>query len=401
MLEEIKGWVKNKWCNTPQVLWLHGPAGKGKSTVAYTIAKWAKDDQALALYISFGLADSTHKFLADGMSQLVEKSDHPAKPTLIIIDGLDRCSSRGDILQYLFSTDIPAHIRILLSCRPLHDISQALPDDSRVKLMSMEDPRTESDIRCFLESELDQFRFTPTDYDVLVHYSNNLFEWARRACQFIKDPNSASPPDERRLAWCRNSDCLDDLYEGILGDTLGDLGDDDGTLPSLRDVIEQLMLARDELSWKCLFALRAAFPSDNNIQGTQDVLSRLGCLFTGTIDKSQPIKPIHRSFLGFLTDPTRNKNYCYYSSKDLRLNGSSIPERMGRTALMNRNMSFACESILKSDADMSEVKQYATKHHTSHCNGVTYAEAECKKAELNFALAEFAGANSQEDELIW
>ncbi|KAG2366970.1 hypothetical protein BDR07DRAFT_1273031, partial [Suillus spraguei] len=43
ILSQITDWVNSTGDNVPRVLWLSGPAGKGKSAIAHTIAKWRKD----------------------------------------------------------------------------------------------------------------------------------------------------------------------------------------------------------------------------------------------------------------------------------------------------------------------------------------------------------------------
>ncbi|KAG2141430.1 uncharacterized protein EDB93DRAFT_1252575 [Suillus bovinus] len=43
ILSDITKWVNSTGNNVPRVLWLSGPAGKGKSAIAHTIAKWFND----------------------------------------------------------------------------------------------------------------------------------------------------------------------------------------------------------------------------------------------------------------------------------------------------------------------------------------------------------------------
>jgi hypothetical protein len=43
ILSQITEWVNSTGNNIPCVLWLSGPAGKGKSAITHTIAKWFED----------------------------------------------------------------------------------------------------------------------------------------------------------------------------------------------------------------------------------------------------------------------------------------------------------------------------------------------------------------------
>ncbi|KIL64088.1 hypothetical protein M378DRAFT_43555, partial [Amanita muscaria Koide BX008] len=44
ILDEIKGWVTTTDATAPQVLWLSGPAGTGKSAIAHSVARWWMED---------------------------------------------------------------------------------------------------------------------------------------------------------------------------------------------------------------------------------------------------------------------------------------------------------------------------------------------------------------------
>jgi ATP-dependent Lon protease len=53
ILSQITEWVNSTGDNVPRVLWLSGPAGKGKSAIAHTIAKWFEDVGGLGSCYSF------------------------------------------------------------------------------------------------------------------------------------------------------------------------------------------------------------------------------------------------------------------------------------------------------------------------------------------------------------
>lgn len=77
-------------------------------------------------------------------------------------------------------------------------------------------------------------------------------------------------------------------------DILNDmLGDDDDTLSNFCRVMQQLMI-KNNLSWNSECTNLVTFHLDDSIQGQEEeVLSKLGGLFTGIFDKSQLVKPIH------------------------------------------------------------------------------------------------------------
>ncbi|KAG1848541.1 hypothetical protein DFJ58DRAFT_467239 [Suillus subalutaceus] len=53
ILSQITEWVNSTEDNVPRVLWLSGPAGKGKSAIAHTIAKWFEDVGGLGSCYTF------------------------------------------------------------------------------------------------------------------------------------------------------------------------------------------------------------------------------------------------------------------------------------------------------------------------------------------------------------
>jgi len=63
-LGDIVDWINNSEPDTPQVLWLYGQAGKGKSAIAHTIASWFKSLGALGSCFCFACdqqAECRHK----------------------------------------------------------------------------------------------------------------------------------------------------------------------------------------------------------------------------------------------------------------------------------------------------------------------------------------------------
>ncbi|KAG6325708.1 hypothetical protein ID866_13381, partial [Astraeus odoratus] len=64
ILTEIVDWICAAENDAHRVLWLHGQAGKGKSAIAHTVAKWLKDHDRLGSFFCFALsriADRRHE----------------------------------------------------------------------------------------------------------------------------------------------------------------------------------------------------------------------------------------------------------------------------------------------------------------------------------------------------
>ncbi|KIK38133.1 hypothetical protein CY34DRAFT_809670 [Suillus luteus UH-Slu-Lm8-n1] len=284
ILSEITKWVNSTEDNAPHVLWISGPAGKGKSAIAHTIAKWFKDVGGLGSFYSFDRereADRRHekifstiardladrdpemrRALADavlGASSLKKTTNiiqqwqkllieplgkstgSTGEPIMIVINALDESGgveTRKDFLQILAGkhhnpafpkiTDLPNNFRFIVTSRPLDDINAEFHGVQDVQQMSMDDiPRAnaERDICAYVSKELEGLDFQGKEFAVLAEKADGLFEWARLACGYIKDSHAGVYPMERFQAVVSRNPAeriplLHDMYRLILRDII-------------------------------------------------------------------------------------------------------------------------------------------------------------------------------------
>ena len=134
VLKDIIKWVKDEASET-QVLWLHGPAGAGKSAIGYSVVEMSQDQFAAGFFFSRTAAGRNHEkcliatiayqllqsipearpyieaaakndplvfmrslnsqirhLIVDPIKQMLAEPHNPSFPRLIVIDGLDECS---------------------------------------------------------------------------------------------------------------------------------------------------------------------------------------------------------------------------------------------------------------------------------------------------------------------
>ena len=134
VLKDILTWVKDEASET-QVLWLHGPAGTGKTAIGYRVAEMSQDQFAAGYFFSRTAAGGNHEkrliatvayqllqsipdarsfieaaatkdpmifmksldsqirhLIIDPLKQMLAEPHNPSFPKLIVIDGLDECS---------------------------------------------------------------------------------------------------------------------------------------------------------------------------------------------------------------------------------------------------------------------------------------------------------------------
>ncbi|KAG2065516.1 hypothetical protein BDR04DRAFT_950391, partial [Suillus decipiens] len=249
ILSQITEWVNSTGDNIPCVLWLSGPAGKGKSAIAHTIAKWVEGVGRLSSCYSFdrqreadrrhekifstiardlvdrdpemrrALADAVQaanspynslKKTADIIQQwqklliepLKRSSRSTGEPIVIVIDALDESGgveTRRDLLRILAGkhpnpavakiTDLSGNLRFIVTSRPLDDINNEFYGVQHIRQVSMDDippASAKRDIRAYVSKELEGSGFQDRQFSVLAERADGLFEWARLACGYIK-----------------------------------------------------------------------------------------------------------------------------------------------------------------------------------------------------------------------
>ena len=261
VLGAIRAWANSSTTDASQVCWLSGPAGTGKTTVAHTIAAEYDERRRLAASFFFwrktGDRDDINKLVATLAYQIAEKiplakegmeenlrlkddleplavlSDRfskisledrltkllisesntcpdPDSPELVVIDGLDECSSREGVcrmIEWIRRHKLP--FRFLLTSRPEPEIRTGfISGPTDVWTLSL----TESvvDITKYFVEQLEKVWPTQqrieehgpsqwpskSDLDKLVEKSEGLFVYAATAVRYIKEGNPSKRLEE-------------------------------------------------------------------------------------------------------------------------------------------------------------------------------------------------------------
>ncbi|KAG6327471.1 hypothetical protein ID866_11618 [Astraeus odoratus] len=197
ILLEIVNWVHSASSDTQRVLWLHGQAGKGKSAIAHTIAKWFEDVGELGSCFCFAQdqqADVRHKKIFATIAR--DLSDHN-----------------------------PNYKRALTGI--IANTSNSLIHSSDKSMDEISSEIVKRDIQLYISSHLESsgYGLPETAVTRLAEMSDGLFEWARLACEFIRFPKEAATPMERYddlllVMGKGGAGLLDKMYETILGDVI-------------------------------------------------------------------------------------------------------------------------------------------------------------------------------------
>jgi hypothetical protein len=250
VIGDVIKWIADDSDDRKKVLWVHGLAGTGKSTLSTTITRIMHGLHRLGAFFFFNrdmtqmnsatlirtLAFKLAMFndqLGAAISQVVALNPNIAEqpldfqfknllsatalksvewsggPIILVIDALDECGSEKDrkILLHALSdgfSDLPAFIRIVLVSRRESDIKHVLGSHLHVRPYALDiDDATRKDISKFVQYRLDEIReedgflgaYWPGDNKIgaLTNSAGGLFIWASTACSYIKSHD----PDQR------------------------------------------------------------------------------------------------------------------------------------------------------------------------------------------------------------
>ena len=379
VLNEIDSWTKDS--NQPPVFWLNGLAGTGKSTIAQTVSERIFADGQLGASffcsrdfedrsdlhsifptLAFQLAHKFQKFRSVLVPLLQSDPDvadeslyrqmeklivEPLKSadisTIIVIDALDECKDEepsSAILSVLgrLTERIPK-VRFFITGRPEPRIRTGfrLPmlvnSTSVFVLHDVHPPLINSDIRLFLKhklSELAQRRQLgrwPGDeeIDLLCRRAAGLFVYAAATIKFLDSdihlpehrldvivqlPECTAPEGKTRF---NPKTTLDSLYTSILQTAFseGDLE----VYSKVRSTIGAIVLLINPLPPSAICNLVNLDPREVVL-----FLMQVQSLLALGEDFTQPVKPFHKSFPDFITDPSRCTDTRFYiSPKSLHL----------------------------------------------------------------------------------
>ena len=350
------------------VYWLNGLAGTGKSTIAKTIAdrffvdgllgasffcsrdfQDRRDLRFIFPTLATQLARKYPKFrsilvpliqsnpgiayesLSDQMDKLIVRPlSETDISTVIVIDALDECEDNQSVSAILFVlgtlvSKIPK-VKFFLTGRPEPHISSGFRLSLLKKMVDkfvlheVKPDQVNNDIRLFFKtgfSELAGRRGldnwpTERDLDRLCKQAAGLFVYAAVAVKFV-DNNKYNPMQRlSSLLWSgkisgHEEKTLGLLYSTILQRAFGDDTEEDHA--NMRSILSVVVLATNPLSPSAIAALLRLQAEDVYL-----LLSSVSSLLLLQEDHDHPVRPFHKSFADFITDPNRCTDTRFYIS---------------------------------------------------------------------------------------
>jgi len=397
------------------VYWLNGLAGTGKSTIAKTIAdrlfsggqlgasffcsRDFEDRSNLTLIfptLAIQLARKYEEFRSS-LVPLIQRDPEIASEslysqmdklivqplsesdisTVIVIDALDECKdeeSASAILSVLgrLASKIPK-VKFFLTGRPEPRISKGfrLPllakITDRFVLHEVEPDQVDSDIRLFFKNgfselgrDLDGLDDWPTekDLDQLCEQAAGLFVYAEATVKFVNNDKWDHRERLNNLLRSqkiggREGKTLDSLYMSILQGAFGD--DDAEDQAKIRSVLGTIVLAVNPLSPSAIATLLRV-----DAKNVHRLLSSVNSLLILHENVDHPVRPFHKSFPDFVTDPTRCTDERFHISPP----DHHLQLLIGCLDLMNQtlrqNMCKLPDGVANSD--VSDLKERIEKY---------------------------------------
>ena len=252
-------------------------------------------------------------------------------PTVIVIDALDECNDdepASTILSVLgqLVMKIPK-AKFLVTGRPEPRIQEgfrllllAKATDVFV-LHEVKPSQVNSDVRLFFRHKLSELKGRrrvlgdwPTEgqLDLLCERAAGFFVYAIATIRFVDQKNKNPRKQLDRLLQSLESNfqgktklranlTLDSLYLSILEEAFGD--DDPEDDSNVRSVLGAVVLAKNPLSPSTIATLLGLGPDD-----VYPLISSVHSLLFLQEDINHPVRPFHKSFPDFVTDPARCTN---------------------------------------------------------------------------------------------
>ena len=298
--------------------------------------------------------------------------------TVIVIDALDECEDEepaSAILSVLgrLVSKIPA-VKFFVTGRPEPRITEGFRLPLLAKktdvfvLHEVEPYQVDSDIRLFYKTgflELAGRRRglekwpTEEQLDRLCRRAAGLFVYAAATAKFIND-NKRNPKERLELLLrspkigAREGKTLDSLYTSILQEAFGNDNDPEDDSKT-RSVLGAVVLATNPLSPSAIAALLGFDPDD-----VPPLLSSVSSLLILKEDINRPVRPFHKSFPDFVTDPVRCADQRFHISPP----DHHLKLLIGCLDLMNRTLENNMCRLpdAAANSDINDLKEKTEKY---------------------------------------
>ena len=363
ILKQVHDWVADD--EAPNILWLKGSPGAGKSAIATSVVaslgqrrgpsfffKRDRNDLNNPMHlwptIAYDLALAHSAFrqritstmnehgvepgrinVEDQFKYLIEESAATCiqgPPPVVVLDALDECSSDGDFSLHWKALlgsikkwpSLPKNFKLVVTSRDQHDIEEVLADASQIITLATGDhvsSETTDDIHHFLDQRLASLRSYfgtslplgwPGNHKTkeLVTSAQGLFIWAKIAMDCLEDdPETLDDILAGHMDYGGNP--IDKLYQKLLQRSFPN--PEGKALSTFKMVVGIIVLAKTPL----LISDIEHFLTGNLQPSTiKSVVKKLKAIISSSESTLVPLRVCHQSLSDFLLDPKRSGNFA-------------------------------------------------------------------------------------------
>ncbi|GAB1527962.1 hypothetical protein RhiTH_011151 [Rhizoctonia solani] len=436
----------NQWSvdpTQPNVFWMNGMAGTGKTTIAYTFAKSLRERGALGASffctrtsnecqdvrqiiptIAYQLArhwpsfrsallgvleqepeiqsqaitSQCERLIKDPLSKVM---DRMTKGLVVVIDALDECSSPkgvGTILDVLFRIAPGLPVKFFVTSRPEADIRhrvEAQPGQNRLMcvLHDIEESLVQADITLYLRVELASSDVSDSNLTQLASLSGKLFIYAATAVRYIRQAGTMVDQDrlEAILSSASDSDYrhseINQLYTTILDTAVYQSNREPREQEWMQLIIWTAVCTREPVTIDTLAALAGIKPAKATIL----LQSLYSVLHVSQV--TNMVSTLHASFPDYIFDEARSKRfYCDETTHSQLLSKHcfDIMHDQLRFNICGIETSFIADSEVKDlkariNRSISPTLSYAAHHWGHHVAKSTHCGETQTKLEEFFS----------------
>ncbi|GAB1527963.1 hypothetical protein RhiTH_011152 [Rhizoctonia solani] len=440
ILLELEKWSLDP--SQPNIFWMNGMAGTGKTTIAYTFAESLKTRGALGgsffctrtsdecrdvgrivPTIAHQLSQYSPSFRS-ALLQVLEQEpkirsqsidsqcerlikeplqkakNQMTKGLVVVIDALDECSNTngvGTILSALFRVAPNLPIRFFITSRPEPDIrlrvdAQSQQSRSICILHDMEKSLVQADIHLYLREELAN-SVSEHDLSQLAKLSGTLFIYAATVIRYVR--RKGNMVDQDRLETVLNSSSnagyqhtdIDRLYTTILDAAIDDPEHEPKEQQQMQLILWTAVCTREPVTIDTLAALAGIKPAKANVL----LQSLYSVLHVSQV--TNMVSTLHASFPDYIFDEERSKRfYCDETTHSQLLSKHcfDIMHDQLRFNICGLETSFIADSEVKDlkariDRSISPTLSYAAHHWGHHVAKSTHCGETQTKLEEFFS----------------
>ena len=363
-MQDLEEWTKST-DHSSRIFWLYGVAGCGKSAIATSLASTLDSQKALsgsyfckrdiperrnairlirslAYYLGRaveGLGASILKamkedpvlldkplfsqfkgLLSDRIVEIAPSA--PKGPVIFILDALDECNDNNYVASLLLQlAALAPWLRLVVTSRPFQEIEDELePNRELTNPLDLFSLNADDDIRVYIRKQLAPKGLLATlrnhirdeQIEILVRKASGLFIWITTVCSYVglrrfgklgilrQILESETAPDSEQQ--------LDILYLQVL-ESVAAVGGIEANKDAVR-LLVSLVYATSKNRTLPSNALHAFIPDALGVllEELEVLLLDLGSVLTADV-RTKAIRACHPSFLDFLGNPQRSKDF--------------------------------------------------------------------------------------------